>query len=347
MHPPRMLSIMTPVKHGSLVVLLALTFSPSCSAIDLSFDDPSFFLGSLTWQSTGSPVALVDAGVSGSKGIEPAIWRPDRTWSRVIYREETFDTGIPCCGGDPVIPLSVMFRYRTPELNPEVQLTSPFAGLVVSTSTTSGPSLRAELGWHQDAVGDPLEYYISGSSTAGSGAAQIEFLGDLQLTDNHWYRLATSFGESSSGNRFDIRLEDFGEAGSDFVSAIASTTIITSGAKFGINDSYAGFYGSIREGGGAMVFDEFHDTLGDFNADGTVDSADYTLWRDTLGTRDTQTNHSGDHIVDAVDYQIWRANFGRTALPQAVASTLSGVPEPNGAVLLLSVLQLLAITRRC
>ena len=42
-------------------------------------------------------------------------------------------------------------------------------------------------------------------------------------------------------------------------------------------------------------------TTGDYNRDGTVDAADYVVWRSGLGTTYTQA-----------DYDVWRANFGQT-----------------------------------
>ena len=42
-------------------------------------------------------------------------------------------------------------------------------------------------------------------------------------------------------------------------------------------------------------------TPGDYNLNGAVDAADYTVWRDGLGTTYTQA-----------DYDVWRANFGQT-----------------------------------
>ena len=63
---------------------------------------------------------------------------------------------------------------------------------------------------------------------------------------------------------------------------------------------------------------------GDFNGDGTVDAADYTVWRDGLGTNFVQA-----------DYGVWVANFGATT---SVSS--NSVPEPNSILLLLSLLTL-------
>ena len=54
---------------------------------------------------------------------------------------------------------------------------------------------------------------------------------------------------------------------------------------------------------------------GDFNHDGVVDAADYTVWRDTLGST-TDLRANGDNTgtsagkIDQADYDIWKANFG-------------------------------------
>ena len=53
---------------------------------------------------------------------------------------------------------------------------------------------------------------------------------------------------------------------------------------------------------------------GDFNDDGVVDAADYTVWRDNLGG-----------VFTAAYYQTWRENFGDSA----GGGGLSTVPEPG------------------
>jgi hypothetical protein len=55
------------------------------------------------------------------------------------------------------------------------------------------------------------------------------------------------------------------------------------------------------------------DPIGDYNRDGAVDAADYTVWRDTLGsTTDLRADGNGDGIIDATDYMNWKAGYGFT-----------------------------------
>jgi hypothetical protein len=83
---------------------------------------------------------------------------------------------------------------------------------------------------------------------------------------------------------------------------------------------------------------------GDFNNNGTVDAADYVLWRNGGPLQNDPT--AG---VQPEDYGVWRANFGRMAGGAASAAALTGaaaVPEPATVVLLAGAVLWLAIARR-
>jgi hypothetical protein len=69
---------------------------------------------------------------------------------------------------------------------------------------------------------------------------------------------------------------------------------------------------------------------GDFNENGSVDAADYVLWRDELGATYTQE-----------DYDVWRANFGQMGgggAVSAAASLARAVPEPTALFLLVTAI---------
>jgi hypothetical protein len=52
---------------------------------------------------------------------------------------------------------------------------------------------------------------------------------------------------------------------------------------------------------------------GDYNDDGSVDAADYVVWRKNLDTNNTLPNDSTPGMVSQVDYDEWRAHFGAMA----------------------------------
>ena len=74
---------------------------------------------------------------------------------------------------------------------------------------------------------------------------------------------------------------------------------------------------------------------GDYNGNGVVDAADYTVWRDamTAGSGFLQ-NDNTPGVVDESDFQYWRAHFGDSELFGSGAGT-GAVPEPSSLVLLL------------
>jgi hypothetical protein len=93
---------------------------------------------------------------------------------------------------------------------------------------------------------------------------------------------------------------------------------------------------------------------GDYNSDGIVDAADYTVWRNTLGQNNIGNMGKGadgdaSGTIRQADYDIWKSHYG-DAMPGlgsgGVAMFLPGaVPEPS-AVALLFVATVTAACRR-
>lgn len=98
--------------------------------------------------------------------------------------------------------------------------------------------------------------------------------------------------------------------------------------------------------GGTEIFIEYNHTPGnrgvyliagrggDFNANGIVDAADYTVWRDGMGTE-----YSSGH------YAMWKSNFGQVIGHSPGAGEILGVPEPAASSLLVMVLGAIAAIR--
>ncbi len=102
-------------------------------------------------------------------------------------------------------------------------------------------------------------------------------------------------------------------------------------------------------GGTGLIEVTAYDPLlpGDYNSNGIVDAADFTVWRSSLGLAGLAPfsggDGTGDGAVTQADYDVWRNNFGMTL--SDVDNRL--VPEPG--TMLLSCwgsLMLLAMIRR-
>lgn len=85
---------------------------------------------------------------------------------------------------------------------------------------------------------------------------------------------------------------------------------------------------------------------GDYNYDGQVNIADYSVWRDALGSStDLRADGSGNSMVDATDYQVWKDNFGQTAQASLDAAEMQ-VPEPPGAAIIIAMLAMGILSNR-
>jgi hypothetical protein len=70
---------------------------------------------------------------------------------------------------------------------------------------------------------------------------------------------------------------------------------------------------------------------GDYNGDGTVDAADYTVWRNNLGDAnesDINNNGDGGAVTDS-DYDWWKQHYGDSLPGSGTGATANAtVPEP-------------------
>jgi hypothetical protein len=84
--------------------------------------------------------------------------------------------------------------------------------------------------------------------------------------------------------------------------------------------------------------------LGDYNDNGTVDAADYVVWRDQLGQSATIPNDETPGMVTEGDYDVWRRNFGLSSGGGAAAAV---VPEPAGLRLFMLGMVVGGLSVRC
>ncbi|MGE3241964.1 MAG: hypothetical protein AB7G28_18425 [Pirellulales bacterium] len=164
-----------------------------------------------------------------------------------------------------------------------------------------------------------LEFEINGLGTPGTNWDLLRVNGAVNLLGSDALangELAVLLGFAPAlGNQFLILQNDY---------SAPITGTFASGAKVSADFGNRRFDFEIRynagDGNDIALFTQAIHLIGDFNEDGRVDAADYTKWRDGLGTTYTQAQ-----------YNEWRSHFGQTA---GSASSASAIPEPAGASLL-------------
>ena len=79
---------------------------------------------------------------------------------------------------------------------------------------------------------------------------------------------------------------------------------------------------------------------GDYNGNGRVDAADYTVWRDTLGEIVAPFGSGADGDQDGLiangDFTFWKQHFGEITNSAAAAANSAATPEPPAAMLALA-----------
>jgi hypothetical protein len=83
---------------------------------------------------------------------------------------------------------------------------------------------------------------------------------------------------------------------------------------------------------------------GDYNGDGRVDAADYTVWRNTLNSTDNLAadgNNSGQ--VDTDDYLVWKQAYASRSV---VLAAPASIPEPAWAMSLFALCLVFPAVRR-
>lgn len=95
-------------------------------------------------------------------------------------------------------------------------------------------------------------------------------------------------------------------------------------------------------GGSLVLVDVTPVESGDFNGDGFIDAADYTIWRDNenlTGVGLAGGDGNNDGTVDALDYAIWSQQYA-----PAVSEGSAAIPEPGS--LFIAIACLLAGARK-
>jgi T5SS/PEP-CTERM-associated repeat protein len=194
---------------------------------------------------------------------------------------------------------------------------------------------------------------IVGSYALNSGDLEIELLSGSGVAGVGFDQLVVNSGVTLGvSSQLDLLLGYAANVGDSFLIVDSKNSAPISGA-FANDDALTAEYESLRyafslnysagTGNDIAVTVASVSLIGDYNSDGFVDAADYTVWRDAVGTSGVAyagADGNGDGVVDEGDHAVWAAHYG-ASLEAAMAQA---VPEPAGVVL--AVLTLIAGGRR-
>ena len=111
-----------------------------------------------------------------------------------------------------------------------------------------------------------------------------------------WADSTDTWGTTGTDAQIGTRTPGDGGASSHAMNGSVDEVAIWLGSQLSIEESIA-LYNAAVSGG----------LLGDYNGDGSVTAADYTVWADTFGsTTDLRADGNGDGDITAADYTIWR-----------------------------------------
>lgn len=275
-------------------------------------NDPTFAMGN----STSSVGAIGLKGDSGT--FQTADVRLDEVWVFNGVLDEEGLTNLYDCNdvSGSVCPVTTL-RATVNTLNGEVVIDNPLAAGVTFNSYLLGSddSSLDDSGWNpisgQTITGFPAgdgsgNGWESGGGPNPNQLAEYRLIGDSTLDPAATINLGNAYDES-------VDARDL-----VFQYTLDSGEIIK----------------------GRVAYLESAAVPGDYNGDGTVNAADYTVWRNHLGQTFQLMNEDPSNMdgqVTSADYDFWKAHFGENGAGSGAAAGggTAAVPEPSTSLLLL------------
>ncbi len=214
------------------------------------------------------------------------------------------------------------------------------AGINTFTGAVSGPGNFTGGG----------EVFLGGSYSPGASTAEVSFDGNVVLADTN--TLFIEIGGTTLGDDYDgltiagaaeldgllsVSLDGFTPSIGQQFTVLTASSITDHGLMLG-GPAANSFSMMIS---GTSVILQAIGLAGDYNGDGTVNAADYTVWRNHSGQAFSLPNEkpgpTTPGFVDAEDYAFWKSQFGSSLFASGANSDSSlgaPIPEPPALFLL-------------
>jgi hypothetical protein len=206
---------------------------------------------------------------------------------------------------------------------------------VLVYNATSYNNVKYNFQWDEGLPGHVLRNNIS--LAGGMGVNGVQILAPTVHDHNSWNGgLAVSEADFLSLDDTIARgprLPDGSLPVSDFLKLKPTSMLIDAGVDVGLP-----FNGLSPDLGAFETMAAVAPMLpGDYNDDGVVDAADYTVWRDHWNTPFEMPNDETPGMVDDDDYDVWVSHFGEAQSGGASLGGGANVPEPASLVLVIVV----------
>ena len=252
--------------------------------------------------------------------------------------------------GTPYLPAQLEFGVDAPS-NLTIEITTPGGATRTGIVEFIGDSNNNLILFVDPDTGRTQIVNGSNFSVDIDGYTITSVSDSLDPSDGGWNSFANqdAFGDDwDEANAATDRVSELLQDGASQVASSATTEI---GLLFNTTGTLDLEFEFLRDGeslaNAGVVREAELGIPGDFNADGNVDLADYTVWRDALGSSLVLANDLTPGSVDADDYQLWRSFFGFIRPGGAsLESVAASVPEPGGRLLLGSALALLVGSKK-
>ena len=184
---------------------------------------------------------------------------------------------------------------------------------------------------------------FNGGMAPGASPGDVNFEGSLVLADTNslfieiagttpgsqYDRLVVA-GDAALDGILDVSFDGFSPTIGQQFTVLTASSIVDNGLVLG---GPAASLFNLMVGSSSVILQAVAAGLpGDYNQNGTVDAADYTLWRNNLGSG-TSLPNDDTAGVDQDDYARWKTHFGETLSSGPGSGANAGGPRAGGAEL--------------